>query len=176
MSNPFKQLNKLFGGSKKKKKDEEAQEDLMKRAHFVVRDVSQGSKKANEQRTLTSNILSDQNELSHMDYQKQYLSEKMQRQQEGALQDPLNFKENDAENFDPERYKSIHENEFKKIQNTDEDDYQFLEKPMGEEERIAYAKADYQTRLKIERANFNQKKVIYDKSQVNEGHKNVKPI
>jgi hypothetical protein len=35
---------------------------------------------------------------------------------------------------------------------------------MGEEERIAYAKADYQTRLKIERANFNQKKVIYDKS------------
>jgi len=48
MSNPFKQLNKLFGGAKKKKKDEEAQEDLMKRAHFVVRDVSQGSKKANE--------------------------------------------------------------------------------------------------------------------------------
>jgi hypothetical protein len=35
----------------------------------------------------------------------------------------------------------------------DEDDFLFLEKPKGEEERIAYAKADYQTRLKIERAN-----------------------
>jgi len=37
--------------------------------------------------------------------------------------------------------------------NTDEDDFLVLDKPIGEEERLAYAKADYQTRLKIERAN-----------------------
>jgi hypothetical protein len=37
--------------------------------------------------------------------------------------------------------------------NTDEDDFQILDKPIGEEERLAYVKADYQTRLRIERAN-----------------------
>ena len=68
MSNPFKQLNKLFGGAKKKKKEEESEDDLQKRAHFVTREVPLGSKKGKEQRALMSNILSEQNELSLMDY------------------------------------------------------------------------------------------------------------
>ena len=48
MSNPFKQLNKLFGGAKKKKKEEESEDDLQKRAHFVTREVPQGTKKGKE--------------------------------------------------------------------------------------------------------------------------------
>ena len=70
--------------------------------------------------------------------------------------------------FDMKKYQPIHGDKYRA---TGTDEYQMLAKPEGEVEERALAQADYQTRLRVERANQYKNQASIDPTMVDKSHK-----
>jgi hypothetical protein len=140
-----KGFGKLLGVNKKSKADKEAEEAaFQKRAHFAPKTAVNDS-----------NRDSLENSKSFMELQNAYYENK-------EVQEPAK---------DISQYKSVHRDDYRAVSKPMTSDYENLEQPGEKDQEEALAREDYQTRLRVERANQRKKQLAIDPSQVDQSHR-----
>ena len=107
--------------------------------------------------------------------QQDYLNERLRRSDAEVYKKAGPRPSGDQDNLLLDRYQSVHADKFRTGAQADkgrgDEDFTLLARPVGEDERQAYKDADYQTRVRVERANYRKASQVIEPGAVDSSHR-----